>query len=77
MGLTKAAPVPKSGAGGDASGARLNWADIAVSSEKMTSRSLAGQERSEPSGELGLSRQRVVASAWHWIVGSHFCASLG
>ena len=46
-GLVEAAPFPTAGAGGDASGARPNWDDIATSAGKTTSRFLAVQERSE------------------------------
>ena len=59
-GLAKAAPVPKSGGGGDASSARPNWDAIDVSPGNTTSRSLASQEKSESSGEQG----RRIRERW-------------
>ena len=61
-GLATTSPVTKAGVGGDASGARSNWATITASPEQPLSRTLAGQERSESSGEWGSSCQRAAAS---------------
>ena len=76
-GLAEAVPVPKDGACRDAGSALPNWAAIAASPGKTTLRSLAGQERLEPSVERGPLCQRVAASLRQWIVGSHLCASPG
>ena len=58
--LAEAVPVPKDGACRDASGARPNWSSISASPGKTTSRSIAGQERSDPSVEKGLLCKRGV-----------------
>ena len=46
-GIEVTAPVSKAGVGGDASGARLNWAAIAVSLVKPNSRPPAGRGKLE------------------------------
>ena len=58
--------VPKAGASGDASRAGTNWATITTSPKKPTSRTLAGREISEFSGERGSSRQRAAAFLRLW-----------
>ena len=72
-----AAAVPKTGAGGDACGARPNWSAIAVYPGKPTSRSPTGRERSEPRVDQGPSHQRAAASPRHRIVGGRLRASMG
>ena len=66
-----AATVPKAGTGRDARDDRPNYATTAAYPEQPTPRTLAGQERSESSGEQGSSRQRAAASLrlrdLHWI----------
>ena len=76
-GIVTASPIPKSGAGGDESGARPNWATIAASPGKPTPRYLAGCERLDTSVEQGTLRQRAAASSRHWIFGSRLRASQG
>ena len=76
-GLVTTAPTPKTGAGGDASGACPNWAAITTSPGKATSRYPAGQDRLDPSGNQGPSHQRAAASLRHRIFGSRLCVSPG
>ena len=76
-GLSKVAPVPKAGAGGDLSDAHPNWYTIDTSPRKTTLGYLSNWERLESGREKVPSRQRAAASLRHRIVGSRLCKSLG
>ena len=60
--LTAAAPVPKAGAGGDASGACLNWDTIVASSEQLSARAPAKRGKLGSTGDKGGTRPSVAAT---------------
>ena len=57
-----AAPVPKAGAGRDASGARPNWSTIAASSDEPSARSPAKGGNSRSTRENGATRTILTAT---------------